>query len=56
MHELALYGATILPPVPGFYTLPKTIDDLVDHSVGKALDQLGIAHTLFPRWSGIPAG
>ena len=52
MHELSLYGATILPPVPGFYILPKTIDDLVDHSVGKALDQLGIAHDLFPRWSG----
>src|SRR5437879_10673129 len=52
MHELSLYGATILPPVPGFYILPKTIDDLVDHSVGKALDQLGVAHDLFPRWSG----
>jgi 4-hydroxy-3-polyprenylbenzoate decarboxylase len=53
MHELALYGATILPPVPGFYILPKTIDDLVDHSVGKALDQLGVAHELFPRWTGV---
>jgi len=52
MHELALYGATILPPVPGFYILPKTVDELVDHSVGKALDQLGVAHDLFPRWSG----
>jgi len=52
MHELALYGAVILPPVPGFYILPKTIDDLVDHSVGKALDQLGVAHQLFGRWTG----
>ncbi len=52
MHELALYGATILPPVPGFYVRPKTIDDIVDHSVGKALDQLGIAHQLFRRWEG----
>ena len=52
MHELALYGATILPPVPGFYILPKTIGDLVDHSVGKALDQLGVTHELFPRWTG----
>jgi 4-hydroxy-3-polyprenylbenzoate decarboxylase len=52
MHELSLYGAVILPPVPGFYILPKTIDDLVDHSVGKALDQLGVAHDLFPRWTG----
>ena len=52
MYELALYGATILPPVPGFYVLPKTVAEIVDHSVGKALDQLGIAHQLFERWSG----
>lgn len=52
MRELALIGAVILPPVPGFYTRPKTIDDIVAHSVGKALDQLGIAHELFPRWTG----
>jgi flavin prenyltransferase len=54
MHELALYGATILPPVPGFYVLPKTVADIVDHSVGKALDQLGVEHLLFERWSGVP--
>lgn len=54
MHELALTGAVILPPVPGFYQLPKTIEDLVDHSVGKALDQLGVEHTLFKRWAGVP--
>jgi 4-hydroxy-3-polyprenylbenzoate decarboxylase len=53
MREASLAGATILPPVPGMYTLPKTIDDIVNHSVGKALDQLGIEHTLFPRWAGI---
>jgi 4-hydroxy-3-polyprenylbenzoate decarboxylase len=54
MHELALYGATILPPVPGFYVRPKTVADIVDHSVGKALDQLGVEHQLFARWSGPP--
>jgi 4-hydroxy-3-polyprenylbenzoate decarboxylase len=52
MHELALAGAVILPPVPGFYQKPATLMDLVDHSVGKALDQLGIEHTLFRRWTG----
>ena len=52
MHELALYGAVILPPVPGFYVLPTTVAEIVDHSVGKALDQLGVAHELFERWSG----
>ena len=45
-------GAVILPPVPGFYQKPKTLMDLVDHSVGKALDQLGIEHQLFRRWTG----
>lgn len=52
MYDLSLCGATILPPVPGFYVLPKTIEEIVDHSVGKALDQLGIAHELFRRWTG----
>ena len=54
MHELALAGAVILPPVPGFYQKPATLMDLVDHSVGKALDQLGIEHALFRRWTGLP--
>lgn len=54
MHELALAGAVILPPVPGFYHKPKTLMDLVDHSVGKALDQLGVEHSLFRRWTGLP--
>ena len=52
MHECTLAGAVILPPVPGFYQKPKTLMDLVDHSVGKALDQLGIEHQLFRRWTG----
>ncbi|MDE3112605.1 MAG: UbiX family flavin prenyltransferase [Chloroflexota bacterium] len=52
MYDLSLYGAVILPPVAAFYHLPTTIDDLVDHSVGKALDQLGVEHELFRRWTG----
>ncbi len=43
-------GATVLPAMPGFYHLPETIDDLVDHVVGKILDQLDIEHELFERW------
>ena len=46
-------GAVILPPVPGFYHLPKTIDDLVDHTVTKVLDQFGIHLGLIARWEGI---
>lgn len=52
MYDLSLYGAVILPPVPAFYHLPATMQDLVDHSVGKALDQLGVEHELFRRWTG----
>jgi 4-hydroxy-3-polyprenylbenzoate decarboxylase len=45
-------GAVILPPVPAFYHRPRTIDDIINHSVGKALDILSIPHQLFKRWEG----
>lgn len=45
-------GAVILPPMPSFYHAPKTIDDLVNHTVGKILDQFNIPHALFRRWEG----
>ena len=50
MLKLARLGVVILPPVPGFYTKPKTIDELVDHTVGKCLDQFDIDHNLYKRW------
>jgi len=50
MLKLARLGVVILPPVPGFYTKPKTIDDLVSHTVGKCLDQFDIEHNLYKRW------
>jgi len=50
MLRLADMGATILPPIPAFYCLPKTIDDLIDHTVGKVLDMFRIDHRLFNRW------
>ncbi len=43
-------GAIVLPPMPGFYQKPETLDDLVDFVVGKVLDQLGIEHDLVARW------
>ena len=43
-------GATLLPPIPAFYFHPKTIDDLINHTVGKVLDLFGINHHLFERW------
>lgn len=50
MVRCADYGATILPPMPSFYHGPKTIQDIVNQSIGKALDQFGIEHDLFKRW------
>ena len=50
MLKLARLGVVILPPVPGFYTKPKTIDEIVEHTVGKCLDQFNIAHNLYKRW------
>ncbi len=45
-------GADIVPPVPGFYTHPRTIDDVVNFTVGKVLNLLGIRHDLFAEWGG----
>ncbi len=43
-------GAVILPPMPAFYHAPKTVDDLINQTVGKILDQFHIEHNLFRRW------
>lgn len=50
MLKLARTGVVILPAMPGFYNKPKKVDDLVNHVVGKCLDQFGIEHNLFKRW------
>lgn len=52
METVTLAGGTILPPVPGFYHRPETIHDLLLHTCGKVLDQFGIEHDLFRRWTG----
>ncbi len=52
MSKAASCGAVILPPMPAFYHKPQTIMDLVHQSIGKALDQVGVEHDLFRRWSG----
>jgi 4-hydroxy-3-polyprenylbenzoate decarboxylase len=48
--KLSRCGARIIPAMPAFYQKPETMDNLVDFVVGKLLDQLGVAHTLFKRW------
>ncbi len=50
MLKLARLGVSILPPNPGFYNHPRTVQDLVDFVVARILDQLGVAHSLTARW------
>jgi 4-hydroxy-3-polyprenylbenzoate decarboxylase len=52
MVSVTEMGGIVMPPVPAFYHQPKTIQDIVDHTVGKALDLFGVEHTLFQRWPG----
>jgi 4-hydroxy-3-polyprenylbenzoate decarboxylase len=48
--RLAEIGAIILPPIPAMYANPQSVDDIIAHTVGKALDQFGIPNQLFKRW------
>jgi 4-hydroxy-3-polyprenylbenzoate decarboxylase len=50
MLKLARIVVVILPPVTEFYTKPSSIDDIINHGVGKCLDQFGLEHNLYPRW------
>ncbi|MEW6076306.1 MAG: UbiX family flavin prenyltransferase [Thermodesulfobacteriota bacterium] len=50
LYQAAQAGVEILPPVPGFYTRPETVDDVVDFIVGKILSLLERKHTLFKEW------
>lgn len=54
MTQLAEMGAVIMPPVPAFYARPASIDELVDHTVGRALDLLDLDHDLVRRWGEAP--
>ena len=50
MTQAAEMGAHILPPVPSFYHQPETIEDIIDQTIGKVFDYMGIEHDLFRRW------
>ncbi|MDV3239465.1 MAG: UbiX family flavin prenyltransferase [Gammaproteobacteria bacterium] len=52
MLKLARLGAVLLPPNPGFYHRPQSLDDMVDFVVARILDQLDIPHALSRRWGG----
>jgi flavin prenyltransferase len=50
--QAAETGAIIMPPVPAFYHRPRTLSDVVDQTVGRALDQVGLDSDLVTRWNG----
>ncbi|HHY93958.1 MAG TPA: UbiX family flavin prenyltransferase [Firmicutes bacterium] len=50
MLKLARLGVIIMPPVPAFYQQPRCLEDIVNQTVGRVLDHLGVAHHLFRRW------
>lgn len=51
MEQATLNGAVVMPPLPAFYTNPKSIEDLVNTSIAKLLDIFKIQHNLAPRWN-----
>lgn len=56
MQQAAANGAVIMPPAPAFYTLPKTVDDIVNQTVGRALARVGVPNELYAEWSGLGNG
>ena len=52
MLRLSRMGAVVLPPMPAFYNHPRTVDDIVDHTVSRVLDQFGVPVSGVERWSG----
>lgn len=56
MVQVTEMGAIIVPPVPAFYAQPQTVDDIVNHSVGRVLDLFGIDSDLVRRWGEMPQG
>jgi len=53
MTAVTEMGGIVFPPLPSFYKLPATIDEMVDHTVARVMDLLGVANDLAPRWGGM---
>lgn len=53
MTAVTEMGGIIFPPLPGFYHRPQSIEQMIDHTLGRVLDLFDIAHTLTPRWNGL---
>ena len=54
MTTVTEMGAIVCPPVPAFYQKPQTVDDIVQHSIARVLDLLGLEQTLAAPWMGLP--
>ena len=53
MTAVTEMGGIIFPPLPGFYHRPQSIEEMIDHTLGRVLDLYDIAHALTPRWAGL---
>jgi 4-hydroxy-3-polyprenylbenzoate decarboxylase len=53
MTAVTEMGGIVFPPLPSFYNRPASIDEMVDHTVGRVMDLLGVDNSLAPRWSGM---
>ncbi len=53
MLQVTQNGAIVMPPVPALYVKPKSVDDVIDHTVGRVLDLLGLETDLVQRWNGL---
>ncbi|MDE2428102.1 MAG: UbiX family flavin prenyltransferase [Burkholderiales bacterium] len=53
MTAVTEMGGIIFPPLPGFYHRPQSIQEMVDHTVGRVLDMFALPHELTPRWNGL---
>lgn len=53
MTTVTEMGGIIFPPLPSFYHRPQSIEEIIDHTLGRVLDLFAIPHTLTPRWSGL---
>ncbi len=55
MTQVTEMGAIVFPPLPSFYSKPASIEEMVDHTVGRVIDLFGVEHGLTPRWAGMKA-
>ncbi len=56
LYEASQLGAIIAPPMPAFYNLPQSLDDIVNHTVGRIIDLLGMDSGIVKRWEGLNVG